>query len=258
MRGLFFGWFCLFMLNGLSADAEKRTYPPEFTIHLRKPSGNPRAVLLVFPGYKFGWNEMQQQTSILQLSEKENYLIVLPEMGNSLYVDTVFYETIQALKPQRGLAFLNQRLMPMIDSLLEVHKIPLLVYGLSTGCRGALQFAAQQRQTHAVALLSGDYCFALDTTDRLARRFMGDFHQNSMRWQETGNLIGLAKGVTCKVFLACGDSDKVARPIQSIVLKNKLLDQQSELLIQPGAGHEAGFWKVADGKVLYFFEKALK
>jgi pimeloyl-ACP methyl ester carboxylesterase len=201
---------------------------------------------------------MQQQTAIIRLAEKQNYLVVLPEMGNSLYVDTFFQETIPALKSQRGVAFINQRLIPLMDSLLDAHHLPVLVYGLSTGCRGALQYAAKQKQTLALALLSGDYCFSLDINDRLARRFLGDYQQHRLRWQETGNLIGLATELLCKVFLACGELDQVARPSQSKALKNNLLPQKSELLIKPGAGHEAGFWKDIDDKVIDFFEKALK
>ncbi|MFN4853981.1 MAG: hypothetical protein ACK5JC_06150 [Bacteroidota bacterium] len=258
MNGLVFYWFCLFMVMGLYVSAQERPGVPDFNIHLKTPIGKPRAVLLVFPGYKFGWEEMQKQTEIIRLAEKQNYLVVLPEMGNSLYIDTAFQETIPALKSQRGVAFVNQRLVPLMDSLLEVHHLPLLVYGLSTGCRGALQYAAKQKQTLALALLSGDYCFSLDINDKLARRFLGDYHQHSLRWQETGNLLGLANELLCKVFLACGELDQVARPLQSKALKSKLLPRQSELLIQPGAGHEAGFWRDTDKKVIRFFEKALK
>jgi len=263
MRSRWLLFVCVAFLMGTSCfgePGETKHIQKKFTqteIHLLYPKGKVQAVLLIFPGLAFGMKQMQQQTDIIPLALSSGFLVVMPEMKHSLYCDTVFTCTAKSLSPQWGYGFVKQNVKPVTDSLLGCYKVPLFLYGLSTGCRGALRAGTGLFSPLGVALLSGDYCFALDTADALAKKFLGPYSLNRNRWENTGNLLPDAQKVKCRMLLATGEKDGVVKPMHTYTLQRKL-PLPCSVFSDPGGGHNKAFWKKADAKAIKFYMGLLK
>lgn len=220
--------------------------------------------ILALPGWNFpntGWCD---STTLCEKALKQGYAVILPEMGKSIYCDSVFPETRKdwLIYPTR--AWMKQTMIPHIQSTFQllVEDQNNFVMGLSTGARGAVLLAMDLPEIFsACGALSGDYDQTRYTKDKLYNGYYGGFDMFKQRWLENDNAITSIKQISIPIYVAHGQKDKIV-PIdysqQLFVALQESGNEASILNINPTAGHTYTYWNSEVDAVLAFFNKYSK
>lgn len=226
-----------------------------------------RRLLLVLPGWKFPRSDWIKKSRLEQLAKAHNYILVLPEMGSTLYESRYFPETSMRWNRLPGGAFLRDVFFPALrqDQGLLLPDHPNYVLGLSTGGRGVVMVALQNPGLfRAGAALSGDFDQTTESSDRLMTAVYGDSRQHRRRWEDTDNPVSEIQKTSgtawsMPLYIAHGADDRVVPPSHSrwlfdVLRKTKPQGFPVVLHEKPQAGHDYGFWDAELEHVFRFFE----
>ncbi len=220
--------------------------------------------IVALPGWNFpntGWCD---STKLCEKALKLGYAVILPEMGKSIYCDSVFPETRKdwLIYPTR--AWVRETMIPELQSSFQllVKGQNNFVMGLSTGARGAVLLAMDLPEIFsACGALSGDYDQTRYTKDKLYNGYYGGFDTFKQRWLQNDNAITSIKQITIPIYIAHGKKDKIV-PIdysqQLFVALQESGNEASILNINPTAGHTYSYWNSEVDAVLDFFKKYSK
>lgn len=236
------------------------------------PPGDParpvcHRLILVLPGWKFPRSDWIQKSRLEDLAREHGYILVLPEMGTTLYESQYFPETSMRWNRLPGGAFLRDVFIPTLQRehglLLPDH--PNYLLGLSTGGRGVVMVALQNPGLfRAGAALSGDFDQTTESSDRLMTAVYGDFRQHPRRWVETDNPVAAIQkssgaAWSMPLYIAHGAEDRIVPPSHSrwlfdAIRKAKPPGFPVVLHEKPKAGHDYGFWSGELEHVFRFFQ----
>jgi esterase/lipase superfamily enzyme len=220
-----------------------------------------KGTILALPGWNYpnsGWCE---ETELCEKALAQGYALILPEMGKSIYCDSVFPETRKDWLKYPTRAWIKETMIPNIQrdfQLLETSQ-ENFVMGLSTGARGAVLLAMDLPEIFsACGALSGDFDQTRYTKDKLYNGYYGPFEEFQDRWVGNDNAISSISKLTIPVYLAHGKEDNIVPIDYSQQLFLALQESGNEacvLNVNPTAGHDYDFWNSEVDAVLAYFEK---
>lgn len=218
--------------------------------------------IVALPGWNFpntGWCD---STILCETALKAGYAVILPEMGKSIYADTIFPETRKDWLKYPTRAWIKETMIPHIQTQfnLLLNDQNNFVMGLSTGARGAVLLALDLPETFkACAALSGDYDQTKYPKDNLYKGYYGPLTQFPDRWKNNDNVITAINSLTVPVYLGHGEKDKIV-PIEHSKQLSAAITKAGKtkvvLRINPTAAHTYAFWNSEISAVLAFFASA--
>jgi len=137
--------------------------------------------IVVLPGYNYArthWCEQTHAPQLCSLAKAKGYLLIMPEMGRSVYSSAFFPETKVDLKQYPRRQWLTDS---VFSYLQKQHDLLLLeqnnyLLGLSTGGRGVALVALDKPELFsAAAALSGDFDQTKMSSDKLMTNYYGTF-----------------------------------------------------------------------------------
>lgn len=220
-----------------------------------------KGTIIALPGWNFANEEWCDKTELCEKALAQGYALILPEMGKSIYCDSVFPETREDWLKYPTRSWMKEILIPNIQKEFQllVSEQNNFVMGLSTGARGAVLLTLDLPDLFsACGALSGDYDQTRYTKDKLYNGFYGSFEKFTDRWLNNDNAVTFIQQLTVPVYIGHGEMDKIVPIAYSQQLFDELQkvgNTQSELNINPTAGHTYSFWNSEVDAVLEFFEK---
>jgi len=220
-----------------------------------------KGTIVALPGWNYpnsGWCE---ETELCEKALTQGYALVLPEMGKSIYCDTLFPETRKDWLKYPTRSWIKETMIPNLqnDFTLLISDQLNYVMGLSTGARGAVLLALDLPEIFlACGALSGDYDQTRYTKDKLYNGYYGPFQEFPDRWIANDNAITSIKKLTVPAYLAHGQQDQIVPLEYSNQLFLALQESGNEasiLNVNPNAGHDYDFWNSEVDAVLDFFER---
>jgi S-formylglutathione hydrolase FrmB len=222
-----------------------------------------RGNLIILQGYNFPKHDWcQKAPELCRRARAEGYLLIMPEMGRSLYSSAFFAETRNDMKkyPLRTwlvdsvFSYLNER-----HNILQARQNNYIL-GLSTGAHGAALIALDRPNLfNAIAALSGDYDQTKIPNDPLIVMYYGNYKDNTKRWTEVDNVLWQIKKWNTPIYLGHGQMDKVVPPAQTRLFYDSLLlhfDNAKVQLNEPKTmAHDYKYWGSETEAVLQFFKK---
>lgn len=223
-------------------------------------------LILVLPGWKFPRGDWIQKSRLEDLAREHHYILVLPEMGTSLYESAYFPETTMRWNSQPGGAFLRDTFIPALQRQhgLLLPELPNYLLGLSTGGRGVVMVALQNPGLfRAGAALSGDFDQTTEPSDRLLSAVYGDYATHQRRWADNDNpvteiLKSSGQAWSMPLFIGHGAADRIVPPSHSrwlfdVLRKTKGPGFPVVLHEKAGAGHDYNFWSGELPAIFGFF-----
>ncbi len=215
--------------------------------------------IIALPGWNFpntGWCD---STQLCMKASRKGYALVLPQMGKSIYCDTIYPETRSSWRKYPTRAWFKNVLIPelqkhnLLDTLQNNY-----VLGLSTGARGAALIALDCPELFsACGLLSGDYDQTQFPSDNLYRGYYGPLNNFPNRWQDEDNVITSIDQFIVPAYLAHGGDDNIVPETHSKTLYKELQVRSKECQYEmiPDAKHTYSFWdSQVDAMLNYFSE----
>lgn len=215
--------------------------------------------LLVLPGWNYPRTSWIENTNLVQYSDRYGYILILPEMGKTLYESTYYPETNMKWNALAGGAFIKEKFIPTIQQrhgILKSGQYNTLL-GLSTGGRGVALIALENPGLFvAGASLSGDFSQENTPSDRLMTSVYGSFSQFKARWLGKDNPQRRVSEWKMPLYLAHGTADNIVPETQSRLFYTALINSQvDKILVQynpvQNAGHNYQFW---GGQLPYVFQ----
>ena len=219
-----------------------------------------KGTILALPGWNYPNSQWCDSTQLCEKALAQGYAIILPEMGKSIYCDSIFPETRKDWLKYPTRSWMKETMIPQLQELnLLLPEQDNFVMGLSTGARGAVLLALDLPQIFkACGALSGDYDQTRYTKDNLYNGYYGPFSKFPDRWIGKDNAITSIKQLTVPVYLAHGQNDQIV-PIeysqQIFIELQESGNEKSILNVNPNAGHTYSFWNSEVDAVLDFFGK---
>lgn len=220
-----------------------------------------KGTIVALPGWNFDNAQWCDSTDLCEKALAEGYAIILPEMGKSIYCDSIFPETRKDWLKYPTRSWMKETMIPSIQKAFKllVEDQNNFVMGLSTGARGAVLLALDLPEIFsACGALSGDYDQTRYTKDKLYNGYYGSFDKFTQRWLNNDNVITSIQQLTVPIYIAHGQKDKIV-PIdysqQLFVALQESGNEKSILNVNPTAGHTYSFWNSEVDAVLAFFEK---
>ena len=220
-----------------------------------------KGTIIALPGWNYPNSDWCKKTELCEKALSEGYALILPEMGKSIYCDSIFPETRKDWLKYPTRSWIKEIMIPSIQDnfqLLETSQ-DNFVMGLSTGARGAVLLAMDLPEVfNACGALSGDFDQTRYTKDKLYNGYYGPYLEFTDRWTLQDNTVTSINKLTVPVYLAHGDLDKIVPIAYSKQLFLALQESGNEasiLNINPNAGHDYEFWNSEVNAVLKFFEK---
>ncbi|NJK28543.1 MAG: prolyl oligopeptidase family serine peptidase [Coleofasciculaceae cyanobacterium SM2_3_26] len=206
--------------------------------------------LLVLPGWNFPRTSWVENTNLTEYAERYGYVLVLPEMGKTLYESAYYAETELKWNRVPGGEFVKTRLIPELQrrhGLLQPGQHNLLL-GLSTGGRGVALIALEHPGLFvAGASFSGDFSQENTPRDRLMTAVYGSFDRFRDRWLGADNPQARVAEWQMPLYLAHGIEDDVVPESQSRLFYQALKAHHGDRFTitydaVPEAGHDYAFW----------------
>jgi S-formylglutathione hydrolase FrmB len=230
----------------------------EVTI-LYPKNGAVNGTILCLPGWNFSRTDMCEKSNFCSTALDSGFVLVLPEMGRSIYASSIYNETRPDWKKYPQLKFITDTLIPQLNtdfSLLNAgdHNF---IFGISTGGRGVGVLAAFTKTIFkAGAALSGDYNPPANATDNLMRGYYGELSKFKARWEKDSPFL-FSDSVTIPLYLAHGKNDNVVSCNETIAFFKKLTANNSapkhRLSLNDTASHNYGYWQTETKTVIEFF-----
>ncbi len=220
-------------------------------VDLRYPSSTIRGAILCLPGWDFSRKDLCQRGNFCSIARDSGYVLILPEMGKSVYHSRVYPETREDWKKYPTLHWLTDTLIPYMQNefMLLVKGENNFIYGISTGGRGVGQLATHTKGIfRAGAALSGDFDQTKMKKDNLMRGYYGDYQKFKDRWEGEDNPLLQAKQIDFPIFLSHGKMDAVVPFEQSKSFFDALHNSGKIGGLSPGiapfdtCGHNYTFW----------------
>ncbi|MBR8830438.1 MAG: prolyl oligopeptidase family serine peptidase [Chlorogloea purpurea SAG 13.99] len=217
--------------------------------------------VLVLPGWNFPRTSWVKNSNLPSYADRYGYILILPEMGKTLYESQYYRETSLRWNKVPGGQFIQTRLIPEIarrHNLLKPGGYNMLL-GLSTGGRGVALISLENPDIFiAGASLSGDFSQENMKGDRLMKSVYGDYGKFPQRWLGRDNPQRRVNEWKMPLFLSHGLEDKVVPESQSRLFYQRLTARfGSTPLIQyqpvVGADHNYQYWSSQLPYVFQFF-----
>lgn len=215
--------------------------------------------LLVLPGWNYPRTSWIENTSLIQYSDRFGYILILPEMGKTLYESAYYPETTMKWNAVAGGKFIKEKFIPTIQQkhgILKPGQYNTLL-GLSTGGRGVALIALENPDLFvAGASLSGDFSQENTSSDRLMTGVYGSFSRFKSRWLGKDNPQTRVSEWKMPLYLAHGTADSIVPESQSRLFYNALINSHGNQITilynpVPNAGHNYQFW---GGQLPYVFQ----
>jgi S-formylglutathione hydrolase FrmB len=231
--------------------------------------GENARVLIALHGYGANLREWELYSTIEKLANDLNFVIVCPDMGNSIYESNFYPETTVKWAGIPGGKFISETLINYLNNTfaLAYDRDKTGIFGLSTGGRGAMLLSALHTDIFgAAAGLSGDYDPLAMPRDRLITSVYGNFKQFEERWKTDDNIMQLAdKLINTPLFISHGDKDSVVPIDQSLIFALKLKHLKKKMggfdvtyVEKKYSMHDWRYWGQMLPEVMDFFNKKLK
>lgn len=228
------------------------------------PMGDVRGTVLVLPGWNFPRDSWRKNSRIEKMAEKAGLILVLPEMGKTLYETEYFPETQMKWNPLPGAVFVKQKLLPELQtrySILKPGQKNFLI-GLSTGGRGvAVTSLDNPGLFTAGAAFSGDYAQEKMKQERINAAVFGPYDAFASRWTGRDNPNARASEWTMPLYLSHGLNDAVVPPEQTQIFGDAIRAKNpalAEFHLKAGFGHDYRFWDSELEPAFRFFAKHLE
>lgn len=221
----------------------------------------PTATIVALPGWNFpntGWCD---STSLCEEALKRGYVLILPQMGKSIYCDTTFPETRKDWLKYPTRDWVTSTMIPQLQKMgLLAPEDPNYILGLSTGARGAVLIALDEPDIFkGCAALSGDYDQTQFPTDNLYRGYYGSLKQFPDRWKNNDNAITTLEELEVPLYIGHGRNDNIV-PIKHSEILVEAMERKSKAYIfhaDSTATHNYSYWNSEVDNMLDFFEKKL-
>ncbi len=205
--------------------------------------------LLVLPGWNFPRTSWVENTKLVDYAEQYGYILILPEMGKTLYESQYYPETTMKWNPIPGGQFIKFFIeqVQQRHNLLQAGQYNTLL-GLSTGGRGVALIALENPNLFvAGASLSGDFSQENTPSDRLMTAVYGAYKSFSHRWKGKDNPQARVAEWKMPLYLAHGTNDNIVPESQSSLFYKALKQyHQNNVVVEynpvKGAGHDYNFW----------------
>ncbi|MFK7783998.1 MAG: alpha/beta hydrolase-fold protein, partial [Crocinitomicaceae bacterium] len=151
-----------------------------------------KGTIIALPGWNYDNNEWCEKTELCEKALSQGYALILPEMGKSIYCDSVFPETRKDWLRYPTRSWMKETLIPRIQEEFQLLLTDQdnFVMGLSTGARGAVLLAMDLPEIFsACGALSGDFDQTRYTKDKLYNGYYGPFQEFQDRWIGKDNAI---------------------------------------------------------------------
>ena len=217
--------------------------------------------LLVLPGWNYSRASWIENTNLKKYSDRYGYILILPEMGKTLYASTYYPETSMKWNSISGGKFIKENFIPAIQQeygLLQPDQYNTLL-GLSTGGRGVALIALENPGLFAAgASLSGDFSQENTPSDRLMTSVYGSFWEFKDRWLGRDNPQSRVVEWKMPLYLAHGIQDNIVPESQSRLFHDALIKQHGDQVIVQynpvqNAQHDYKFWGEQLPYVFQFF-----
>ena len=222
---------------------------------------NFNGTIIALPGWNFKNTQWCDSTQLCEKALADGYVVILPEMGKSIYCDSIFPETPKDWLKFPTRSWIKETMIPDIqnDFQLLIDDQDNFVIGLSTGARGAVLLAMDLPEIFsACGALSGDFDQTRYTKDNLYNGYYGPYLDFTDRWTNQDNAVTSISKLTVPVYLAHGDKDEIV-PIENynqlFIALQESRNEASVLNVNPTAGHDYDFWNSEVDAVLEFFKK---
>ncbi len=232
------------------------------TVHVLYPSVRIKGQILVLPGWNYASEKCCTESSFCRKALEQGYVLLMPEMGKSIYAAAVYPETRKDWSRFPQLKWLCDTLLPFIQTKAGLFRPGQdnLVFGISTGGRGvALLLEHSGKLFKAGASLSGDFDQTRSPQDNLMRGFYGPFSQFKSRWEGEDNALMNASKVQVPIYLGHSLKDNIVPSEQTRLFYlaiRKSDDKIAHVLhLSPDNGHNYTYWDSETDAVLQFFKQ---
>ena len=224
--------------------------------------------IVVLPGYNYPrshWCEQTHAPQLCSLAKAKGYVLIMPEMGRSVYSSEFFPETRADLQQYPKRQWLSDSVFSYLQNsynlLLPEQNNYLL--GLSTGGRGVALVALDKPLFFsAVAALSGDFDQSKMPTDKLMSNYYGAYSKFKARWETVDNVLHRVAEWQTPIYSGHGQMDKIVPPEQSKLFYDSLclhFDTTKIELHEPKEhAHDYTYWGAETEAVLNFFGRFKK
>ncbi|MBI5548674.1 MAG: hypothetical protein HY901_32735, partial [Deltaproteobacteria bacterium] len=211
-------------------------------------------LLIALHGWGHAPEDFRQHTSLAAHADRQGLVLVLPEMGKTVYETRFYPETRGRWGAIPGARWIGEVVLPFARERFAVSKdkADTAILGYSTGGRGAVVVAQRYREFSRVISLSGTYALlelpAALGESKIHAAVFGDLVKHAERWRlDDGvrpDLRAALDGV--QLVLAHGGQDKVVPPSQLEVMERFLGGERSgaklSTRLEEKAGHDWPFW----------------
>jgi putative tributyrin esterase len=225
------------------------------------PQGNPVGTILVLPGWDFRRDSWLNNSKIRDYASQMDLVLVLPEMGRTLYETAYYRETTMKWNTTPGSVFIKEKLIPELQkqfSLLLPGQNNYLL-GLSTGGRGVAMTALENPGLFvAGAAFSGDYAQERMRGEAITIAVYGPYEAFKDRWKGRDNPNARVSEWKMPIYLSHGLSDRVVPEEQTQTFGDALREKYPELVelhLKSGYGHDYRFWDSELPAAFAFFAK---
>jgi S-formylglutathione hydrolase FrmB len=232
-------------------------------VEIRLPKANNALKnLLVLPGWNFSRNDWCKNSRLCSLALAKGYVLLLPEMGKSIYAWQTYPETRADWLSYPTGKWVIEEMIPYLQNqtrlLLPGQKNFLI--GLSTGARGVALLAQWQNSLWlAGAALSGDYEPLLLQQDNLLIGFYGPYEKFPERWKGKDNPTQNIRLLQTPLYIGHGKKDKIVPAQQSEVFFQAIQKNNPNLAAKCAfflrdASHDYKYWDSELDSIFAFFE----
>ena len=248
--------------RGCQLPIGRRTVEVEgVAVDLLMPEDKYVGDLLVFPPWNTSRDQWCMHARFCNKASKRGYRVIMPEMGKSIYAQTIYPETREDWRTIPTIKWVKERLIPDLRNNFCLLKEDgqNFVIGASSGARGAILLAEEMPTFFvAAAALSGDYDPSLMKGDNIYRGFLGDFDSFRKRWETAENVVEGCSAIQAALYLGHGKADEVVPYMQTQILYDQIKLQSPNLKIllnlPEDRGNDFAYWGSEVTNVLDFFE----
>ena len=230
-------------------------------IQIKFPTVKPTATLIILHGWKLPPMELCDRTSICKKALDKGYVLIIPDMGKSIYSSKFFKETRKDWQIYPDFNFFTDSIIGFIQKRYSL-LLPgqnNFIYGISTGGKGAIITALNLPSIFkGAASLSGDYDQTKIPNDKIYAGFYGPISKFYERWKNCDNIVARIKEFNVPVYIGHGRLDNVIPVSQSIEFYDSLTKYNPGLVktlhIDKTASHNYTYWGSEVENILNFFE----
>ena len=223
-----------------------------------------KGTILALHGWNLSYNDWCDSTSLCDKAKAMGYVVVLPNMGKSVYSNKYYPQTRKDLSIFPTRTWFQDTLLIHLQTQfnLLVADNDNYILGLSTGGKGAALLALENPDLFkAAAVLSGDFDHTYDTTSSFYKGFYGAYSAHKERWEESDNVVYNVKDYVVPTYLGHGLNDNVV-DVQETQLFHEILlsnhpNSSVKLHIDSTAKHNYMYWDSEVDEVLNFFNSTV-